>query len=1737
MTDEPSTPGVVLHRSTTAPVAGVSVAGVSVAFDDAVDGAAFEAWLAALLANASDVQMLRARLATPWQQALLWRCSIAARVDRPLLEGVLGEALPDAPSTETMWQWLAEHPDVDPAPGTSDALMVRDTAREGLFAPGAVVDKRRAGAARMVAAALVPLYRRRGSAWRQDWLAALCIAEPHRARRTARRDLQSALRRGDYTAALQLLRVLEGRAPQLQALATQATDAAALHEAIAELRREYDAARLFSTDFERSAHALERDVMEDAWRWARGGGKHSQWLLNLEAKGGSGKTMFLRWVAARRCLPHGVPYARLDFDFIDVRLTAAAPWYLLAQIARTLDPQLPGRPFRELVRRADELVDPGRFALGPADVAQALEQLRSPTAAILGAEIVTEFTQLLRNAAPPSVVVVLDTLEVVLTDPGTDLMALLTMLETVHREVPTLRVILSGRFDLAQRLPSFTSRFGAAVRPCALTRLDDDEALQFLTRIRGLPEGPVARAIVTRSRGLPFALSLFADEWLINPRLTVREVRQVPGPELHYLVERVLRRIPAPIAWLLRYSVVARRLTRALLVDVIVPELEAMRQSGSVESPLRNADVVARYFDEQRDAIGEAVLSADRLWEDLERHASTFSFVSRDETAAGSLKLHEEVLRPLSRALRTHRVLKRLHRAAMRKAIARAGALTVENEAAWVAEQRDALYHALRLSITEGRRLWARLLTRVTNAAVHTARRQLAEELLDESLALPRALREHAARERAEASLALAEQYDRSAAHEWSEAERAVALWRELVPRARRAHDGRLVVAEVRLQARAGTAGPAAVRRLERLLHRRRAPAERLTVLLTLQRACTGTPSRRRYAEAAYALLARPVAGVPPVTRLRSLLQVADEVLRHGDYARALAIVTKVVRSRRLLTPTEQLQLLAQQAWLLSTIGDYARLARLGARVPALDAEFSAQLHSGAPADESVVVARAVLRRELSRGAIEGGPPAPPPFEADRVPPLARSYDATTDADVAFAAADAGRTLECIGRARELLPQGSAEEAVTLFLGIAAVMRDLVGDTRQARSALLAAQSVIVADGSDAWWNLQLVRCIQENGEHEALAAMRARAKRAPAVSAGIAIALSRLAMAARLDGEARERATRSATDALLAALVRITPVQARRRHLFRSLPDPRLVPTDARRRDRLMEILGLARPPRRAASDAEWVERLALRRFAHANDAEHGVSEPRTLRTVAGVARAASMAGDDPPTAICDDEALTRGNAAPFAIGIARHMRAKVWADEGRVVQARHEATAARELLTRDDVPPSIWLARTNLVLARLLGASDVARREFLSSAEEITERLGSAIGGTEVERAYEALQTAIASFALDSSVVSVNVDRATFDVYQPLAAALANDDAARGGALTPVATIGHLAKQLLPTLDAMRKALPTTVAPAVARLVIVGTSRARAALPWELLPATSRGPALRAGWRNDEDSRHVANERWLKRALMTAMSKPSAQSLPLMLRQFQQLHALALSDALDADTLRVLVATLRGGRPPRVVLALAGREYGPAAMIEKRYYGLPVERVTPPRIAAAVLREIADRAPDVLHIVAPVVESRSFGGLAFDLGEGAAGRVASGARYLPVVEITNVLKRPDSVLRPLMIVHNTLDRLPLPELWRQYALRNIAAMELARSGSPVATVALSSGWFIDGANALAPLLKVIASGRPLLTLIEEQSAKIDRSLLRQLPLGLTVPSRLVSALTRHGTVVFANNPAWVAV
>ena len=131
------------------------------------------------------------------------------------------------------------------------------------------------------------------------------------------------------------------------------------------LQQYYEARCAFAGDLAKSAHALERQFMRDEWERIQSINTTSaasvntadrEWIIDLTAQGGMGKTIFLQWLAARKCVPNRVPYARIDFDFTDPTVLPEAPWLLLVRLAEQLNTQIAGRPFSGFIEKYDEYV-------------------------------------------------------------------------------------------------------------------------------------------------------------------------------------------------------------------------------------------------------------------------------------------------------------------------------------------------------------------------------------------------------------------------------------------------------------------------------------------------------------------------------------------------------------------------------------------------------------------------------------------------------------------------------------------------------------------------------------------------------------------------------------------------------------------------------------------------------------------------------------------------------------------------------------------------------------------------------------------------------------------------------------------------------------------------------------------------------------------------------------------------------------------------------------------------------------------------------------------------------------------------------------------------------------------------------------------------------------------------------------------------------------------------------------
>lgn len=438
----------------------------------------------------------------------------------------------------------------------------------------------------------------------------------------------------------------------------------------------------------------------------------SRWLLHLHAPGGSGKTMLLRWLVARRCVPAAIPVATIDFDAF-----ALPPdtWEIVLRVAESLDRQISGRPLAHVLSRYGDVlrtlalplessVD-ASLAAGasrrqrlqearherqatrrelneriPREVAEALREYLGASATEPGEGSTARVTSVDKEPVdkePTRFVVVIDTLEQALYTHRTDLPPLLDAMRLLHDAVPTLRVVLAGRYDLRERAPTLAAMLAAEGETVQIDPFSREESRRYLA-LRGLDAGSdLIEPIVARSAGNPLKLALYADLVHSAPELTRQDIESRADIDLIYLVERIIARIRPELRWIVRYGVVPRRLTLDFVRSVLLPLLgAALRGAVAWDDPdldlaelppsLRRVDLFTRAGVTVDDA------TVEELWSALREFAASSSWVIPVPGDPNSLEFHSTVLEPMRRLLRRHGVFAMLHERAAEGALAQA---------------------------------------------------------------------------------------------------------------------------------------------------------------------------------------------------------------------------------------------------------------------------------------------------------------------------------------------------------------------------------------------------------------------------------------------------------------------------------------------------------------------------------------------------------------------------------------------------------------------------------------------------------------------------------------------------------------------------------------------------------------------------------------------------------------------------------------------------------------------------------------------------------------------------------------------------------------------------------------------------------------------------------------------------------------------------------------------------------
>lgn len=498
-----------------------------------------------------------------------------------------------------------------------------------------------------------------------------------------------------------------------------------LAKALNDTRRYLEARSLWANEYYQTVSYYDRkELSSELETFLAGNAKpdgEKKWILHLHAPGGMGKTMFVRWLIARRCAPqpYTIPCGRVDFDFVNRITVSQHRWQLFLKIADELEKQIPGNYFHSLIGK---FTDYHRILTH-----QQSQQVTSTTTTQLPPrekleeEMLYLFGNALRDAhLEKPIVLIFDTLEEVILYYPENLLEIVRQINTLRQAFPNVLLVLSGRYDLSEsgpetttrRLPQFNEEFGAVTQTIRVEPFEKEEALGFL-QLRGLTKDRPLEAVVERAEGNPFKLALFADILSDDPEITAETIRSYPSVDLHYLIERVLARLPnKTLHWLLRYGVVPRKLTRSFVEDVMQKHLRrAMSGDDQLDVPARYQHLTPKVQSTVREKeifvkIPEQELNLEELWKDLQNYASRFAWVTMDASDPNTASFHGDVVNPMRRWLRDEPVYKLLHE----DAIAYFEKKAKEDPQNWGQWMSNAVYHKFQLEGAGAASYWRELI-------------------------------------------------------------------------------------------------------------------------------------------------------------------------------------------------------------------------------------------------------------------------------------------------------------------------------------------------------------------------------------------------------------------------------------------------------------------------------------------------------------------------------------------------------------------------------------------------------------------------------------------------------------------------------------------------------------------------------------------------------------------------------------------------------------------------------------------------------------------------------------------------------------------------------------------------------------------------------------------------------------------------------------------------------------------
>lgn len=457
--------------------------------------------------------------------------------------------------------------------------------------------------------------------------------------------------------------------------------------------------KLFCNDYYRSARFYVRQRIDQKLAsFADSTASTSSdvpWILSIHASGGMGKTMLLRHALTHHWLPRSYAVVRIDFDEVRFDSLARSPWLITLLVAQQLCQQ-GWTNFWSVVKEREQSWGRAlrRGPLSSVSESSSTEESFAPGTPSWDGEVEFYARDLAGRFSQSSpFLVVLDTTEQPLRHGDAETFgSLLGFFSAVHKKLPSLRLVLAGRYDLfgrapdgAERVHGLESKFKSALADSLkLEGFEEEDAIQMLRQCYGLAHmgDDVLREVFAKShdqrtppRALPFYLAMWGRD--LNhldkgEKVSVTKIREMPGSGLRYLLERVLIRIPDDeVRWLVRYSAITRRVSLEIAREVLMPVLAAERAKQSdaedrLDQP--NSGLDLKRHDAPIYVVGKPTSrTIEHIWNELTRYA-----VQKPEegwiephVASGTFTLHPRVVEPLRALLREHPVWNELHSRAL----------------------------------------------------------------------------------------------------------------------------------------------------------------------------------------------------------------------------------------------------------------------------------------------------------------------------------------------------------------------------------------------------------------------------------------------------------------------------------------------------------------------------------------------------------------------------------------------------------------------------------------------------------------------------------------------------------------------------------------------------------------------------------------------------------------------------------------------------------------------------------------------------------------------------------------------------------------------------------------------------------------------------------------------------------------------------------------------------------------